>query len=480
MLADFCALPEAKEANLSMAEVAALRLYTGPAFAALNAALRSQSIGEWATTIACCYSAVLKLSALSRPARVYRGVRETGMQLPREFFEEGASGFAGGVERSFMSTTKSPAVAIDYSGGEETPGSILVMDFEMGSRGAAVRWVSQYPHEEELLFPPLTTLSTRRVSQRGAKRIIVVSLDVSTSVLDTGDIDTPTEIPGAAAARRWLREVSGGSPDLLTLTSVDLSGSSITGSGAAHLALLLGRAQSAIPSLRTLSLHNTQLSDADVAGLAGALGSNRGLKELSLAANARLTAACSPALRQALASNTSLTALSLFNTGIALGSEGARQLGMGLLAAAKAGGTSALASLTLHSCALPVARLSGTDPVTSIDLSSQVRRAPSSMPVRVPRAPALHTLLRAQLQSIGFADGVLIAALLVANRSLTALHLQDNRLGEAAADLASVLKSGAAPRLQHLNLEHNNVSAKDKRALRQALVGRKVKLECLV
>lgn len=71
------------------------------------------------------------------------------MQLPSRFYDLGTGGFAGGVERAFMSTTKSPAVAIDYSGGEETPGSILIIDFEMGSRGAGVRWASQYPHEEE-------------------------------------------------------------------------------------------------------------------------------------------------------------------------------------------------------------------------------------------------------------------------------------------------------------------------------------------
>ena len=100
----------------------------------------------------CCYAGILKLSALSKPTRVYRGVRETSMQLPSRFFEAPQGGFAGGVERSFMSTTRSAAVAVDYSGGEAVGGSILTIDFEMGSRGAAVQWLSQYPHEEELLY----------------------------------------------------------------------------------------------------------------------------------------------------------------------------------------------------------------------------------------------------------------------------------------------------------------------------------------
>ena len=97
-LRTFCETREARQAGLSVAEVCAVRLYTGPVFAALNGALRDQAVGAWATTIACCYAAVLKLSALSKPTRVYRGVRETSMKLPAQFFEGGSGGFAGGVE----------------------------------------------------------------------------------------------------------------------------------------------------------------------------------------------------------------------------------------------------------------------------------------------------------------------------------------------------------------------------------------------
>jgi len=99
-LADFCALPEAKEAKLSEAEVAGLRLYTGPLFSPLNWALRNRLLDEWATTIACIYSGVLKLSFISKPARVYRGVKETDLELPPHFLEVEEGKFAGGVERA--------------------------------------------------------------------------------------------------------------------------------------------------------------------------------------------------------------------------------------------------------------------------------------------------------------------------------------------------------------------------------------------
>ena len=93
------------KAKLTSAEVAAARLYTGPSYEPINAALRTKNVGPWATTIALLYSAVLKLSELSKPARVYRGVKEDKMVLPNSFLNAAADEFAGGVELAFMSTT---------------------------------------------------------------------------------------------------------------------------------------------------------------------------------------------------------------------------------------------------------------------------------------------------------------------------------------------------------------------------------------
>ena len=117
-LESFCEHNMAREAQLTRSEVAAIRLYSGPMFAPINYALRTERIDDWATTIACCYSGVLKLSFISQPGRVYRGVREDAMRLPPEFLSREEGKFAGGVERAFMSTTRSPAVALDYSGGQ--------------------------------------------------------------------------------------------------------------------------------------------------------------------------------------------------------------------------------------------------------------------------------------------------------------------------------------------------------------------------
>ena len=237
-LSSFCEHAMAKAAQLSPAEVAALRLYSGPMFAPMNYALRTEQIADWATTIGCCYSGVLKLSFQSQPARVYRGVQETDLQLPAEFLRCSEGKFAGGVERAFMSTTKSAAVALDYSGGGATPGSIFVIDFGMSSRGASIQWVSQYPHEEELLFPPCTGLASLGFSQHGVKRCIRVEAQVSTARLDTREVATAYWVPGMAATMPWFAEqLCVGVDEVATLESWNLDNKPLGGSNVRTLSL---------------------------------------------------------------------------------------------------------------------------------------------------------------------------------------------------------------------------------------------------
>ena len=165
--------------KLTLAEVAALRLYTGPPYKAINDALRTQKshpekLRAWATTIACCTSGLLKLSMLvDKKQRVYRGVKEdSGWQLPNAFFK-GVGDFAGGVELGFSSTTTSPEVALFYSG--KGRGTILSFEYSATTRGASLEFLSQFPHEVEylvsavfqtscpclLFLPPRTSRATR-------------------------------------------------------------------------------------------------------------------------------------------------------------------------------------------------------------------------------------------------------------------------------------------------------------------------------
>ena len=282
-LARFCEHEMAKDAELTPAEVAAIRLYSGPMFAPLNYALRTEQIADWATTIACCYSGVLKLSFKSQPARVYRGVKEDTMQLPPEFLNGEEGKFAGGVERAFTSTTKSAAVALDYSGGGETAGSIFVIDFDMNSRGASIQWLSQYPHEEELLFPPCTGLACLDVSQHDRKKCIRVSAQVSTAKLDTREMQTPDDIPGAVAASTWVAaQLHTTTEELATLEQWDLSKNPHLGDPEllAKVVLLLGRAGAKF-TVRHLDLRGCALSGDGVKAIAEAIKLNNLMAEVN-------------------------------------------------------------------------------------------------------------------------------------------------------------------------------------------------------
>ena len=175
-------------------------------------------------------------------------------------------------------TTKSAAVALDYSGGNATPGSIFVIDFDMNSRGASIQWLSQYPHEEELLFPPCTCLSTANVAEYGPKRCLLMSVQVSTNRPDTSEVTAPEDVPGTASALQWvaveLLQTTG--DELAARDTWELGGRNLQ-AHAERLALLVGRGQRLVQGLRTLKLNQCQLGKVGAAHIAGALQRNQGL-----------------------------------------------------------------------------------------------------------------------------------------------------------------------------------------------------------
>ena len=79
------------------------------------------------------------------------------MKLPDEFWEANKYGVKGGVEAAFMSTTLEVNVAMGYAAGDGSKmGIVLEIRQGMVNRGADISWLSQYPHERETLFGPLT------------------------------------------------------------------------------------------------------------------------------------------------------------------------------------------------------------------------------------------------------------------------------------------------------------------------------------
>jgi WD40 repeat protein len=166
------------ELPLLIEEVIALRLYTGPMFEIYNGVLRAWGNpsrrgfspphakvmpgadvrGCFTTTLHVISSGTLKLSRLQPAMKLYRGI--SSMQLPKRLLEYNEYNVRGGVEYAFMSLTLDESVALEYAkgGNRRTASTLVEATMGMVDRGASLDWLSQYPHEQEVLLPPLTAM----------------------------------------------------------------------------------------------------------------------------------------------------------------------------------------------------------------------------------------------------------------------------------------------------------------------------------
>jgi len=94
----------------------------------------------------------------------------------------------GGLELAFMSTTTAKKEAMAYA--RRAPGMIL-FEIQQGfvARGASISWLSQYPDEEEILFPPLTALEVCGTKVEGAVLIVQLRPSMKAPKLKTGTQD---------------------------------------------------------------------------------------------------------------------------------------------------------------------------------------------------------------------------------------------------------------------------------------------------
>jgi len=114
--------PEVERSKVTVAEVVALRLHTGPMYVKYNAVLRGMAVATaggtiYSSTVHLICSGLHKLSRVSelpKEMKLYRGTG--GMALPSSFLEPDASGCAGGTEPAIMSATPDRSVALGYSG----------------------------------------------------------------------------------------------------------------------------------------------------------------------------------------------------------------------------------------------------------------------------------------------------------------------------------------------------------------------------
>ncbi|KAL1496498.1 hypothetical protein AB1Y20_016452 [Prymnesium parvum] len=185
-------LREMGQPEIIREEALAARLYTGPTFVKYNAVLRGLQShaprfrarfaelclgNKYTTTLHAINSAVVKLSKLTLATRVYRGV--CGGRLPEALRVPNAFGVRGGVDLAFLSTTTDRAVAVHYATSRAGPALTLELRQGMVDRGADISWLSQYPHEREVLFPPLTGCEVLALRAEGALLVAEVSPSVN-------------------------------------------------------------------------------------------------------------------------------------------------------------------------------------------------------------------------------------------------------------------------------------------------------------
>ena len=191
------------------AELVAGRLYTGPMFQKYNFVLRevgklrseqgtaflsAEQIGGhlvdadqlgthskgnlYTTTLHVVNSLVIKLSKLTKATKVYRGISRR--KLPSQLRERDGHNVRGGVEFGFMSCSIEREEALKYAKADDTA-ILLEMQMGMIDRGADISWLSQYPHEAEVLWTPLTALEVTDycVNEEG---VLVVTMRPSSNL----------------------------------------------------------------------------------------------------------------------------------------------------------------------------------------------------------------------------------------------------------------------------------------------------------
>jgi hypothetical protein len=158
----FAAHGNARDAELDEEEMFSLRIYTTSAYKDLNNPLRDNTRYYERKPVplpmisSLADEAIRKLRAVrvragrgERNVVLWRGMRNT--KVSDDFLQH------GGTELAFMSTTTNPAVAVRYALSRHALLFKLVAPDFM-ALGADLQWLSAFPGEDEVLFPPLTFL----------------------------------------------------------------------------------------------------------------------------------------------------------------------------------------------------------------------------------------------------------------------------------------------------------------------------------
>jgi hypothetical protein len=165
---DFMKNKTVNEAELTLAHVVALRFYTTPGYKYLNSPFRNQDryyhknkphpmpitmayISEGIKKLRSAYAIKVEEGKASTHMTLWRGLRN--MYMPDDFLKNRK----GGTELAPMSTTTDIQVAARYACSDESVLLKISLDNFM-QYGAELGWLSAFPGEVEVLYPPLTYL----------------------------------------------------------------------------------------------------------------------------------------------------------------------------------------------------------------------------------------------------------------------------------------------------------------------------------
>jgi hypothetical protein len=194
-LSDFLQHNNAKDAKLSEAEVVAMRLYTTVAYKFMNFPLRDNGRYERKEECPLPVTTAFALDGIKKMRQVYtkrtangitqsksdsnevsilvdqknvlwRGMRN--LEVSKEFMVH------GGTELAFLSTTTELKVALRYCLSKNSLLFKIVSDNFM-TMGAELKWLSAFPGEAEILYPPLTYLKPtgrKQVTENAATKLV--------------------------------------------------------------------------------------------------------------------------------------------------------------------------------------------------------------------------------------------------------------------------------------------------------------------
>ena len=161
---------ECREAGLTREHVIALRLYTTVVYKYINAPLRNSALYRdgrhpLAAVVFYIFQGIKMLRNCAKDLHggivLWRGVKS--VKADQNFLDN------GGTELAPMSTTTNLDVALGYLNGMTLSQGAVLFKLAITSKlkmGAELAWLSAFPSEAEVLYPPMTFLEVEKQYRR--------------------------------------------------------------------------------------------------------------------------------------------------------------------------------------------------------------------------------------------------------------------------------------------------------------------------